>query len=377
MHNFFLLCLYIYIVFAADCDRSRAKDPTPLKSNNNFITTAAPLPVKEHESSNLDINQDNNKELIDSWPANNAENTYPEHQEYPIPYQSNDDLDYFGPPLVAPFSRCNDGVRQPLEQCDLALPDGNNGNQNGCNIACGKPFCGNGITEKGEQCDDGNDDNGDGCSSSCLFERCGNCILDPHEQCDDGNLNAGDCCSPCCTFEPSPCTPPTSGTSCNATTNVKANLVLDDGQSIMLFAEKDFKYEGDVIFPVLPYAPTDIGDDNIYDSHDMPMLWPAPFAICGNCTVEPTEQCDDCNLDNQDGCNVICLLPICGNGMLELDEECDDNNNKSGDGCSADCRYERCGNLITERERGEQCDDGNKIAGDGCSPCCQFENIAK
>lgn len=374
MHNLCLLCLYACIIFIANCDRSKPKDPIPLKSNSNFITTTASLPLQPLPEEYENNEQDDNKKVV-SLPLNNEVNIYPENHEDPIPYYDDDSLDYFGPPLVAPFSRCNDGIRQPLEQCDLALPEGNN-NQNGCNIACGKPFCGNGITEKGEQCDDGNYDDGDGCSKSCIFERCGNCILDPNEECDDGNLNAGDCCSPCCTFESSPCTPANS-TSCSMVSATE-NLVLDEGQS-MLFSENNFKYEGDVIFPLLPYAPSIPMDDNdIIDDHpDMPMLWPAPFALCGNCTVEPTEQCDDCNLDNQDGCNVICLLPICGNGMLELDEECDDNNNKSGDGCSADCRYERCGNFITERQNGEQCDDGNNIAGDGCSPCCQFENIAK
>lgn len=116
-----------------------------------------------------------------------------------------------GGPLVAPYARCGDGIRQPLEDCDLGnggqkpdgstYPNGNVGNQNGCNILCGKPFCGNGVTEKNEQCDDGDDEDGDGCSRTCLFERCGNFILDPGEQCDDGGKASGDGCSACCKYE--------------------------------------------------------------------------------------------------------------------------------------------------------------------------------
>lgn len=105
---------------------------------------------------------------------------------------------------------------------------------------------------------------------------------------------------------------------------------------------------------------------------------PAPYPVCGNGTVEPTEQCDDANDDNDDGCNVLCCFPMCGNGMKELYEQCDDGNNTDNDGCSKDCRYERCGNkkvdkLADDQSIREECDDGNKEAGDGCSPCCKFE----
>ena len=71
------------------------------------------------------------------------------------------------------------------------------------------------------------------------------------------------------------------------------------------------------------------------------------------------------------------LSPIlCGNGILETTEECDDGNTNNGDGCSAQCKIEVstavCGNGILET--GEQCDDGNTTSGDGCSATCQSEN---
>ncbi len=71
------------------------------------------------------------------------------------------------------------------------------------------------------------------------------------------------------------------------------------------------------------------------------------------------------------------LSPIlCGNGVLEATEECDDGNVLNGDGCSAQCKIEEptlfCGDGVVTLP--EQCDDGNNLDGDGCSAVCKFEN---
>ena len=57
--------------------------------------------------------------------------------------------------------------------------------------------CGNGILEKGEDCDDGNNRNGDGCNSACQIELNWRCYNDPYatrtlcdrNECGDGNVN--------------------------------------------------------------------------------------------------------------------------------------------------------------------------------------------
>lgn len=107
-------------------------------------------------------------------------------------------------PILFPYASCGNKNFQGVKQCDLG--EANKTNSLGCNIVCGKPYCGNGVTEllgtiKIEECDDGNNIDGDGCSARCLFERCGNKRIDPGEQCDDGNNIDGDGCSACCTLE--------------------------------------------------------------------------------------------------------------------------------------------------------------------------------
>ncbi len=70
--------------------------------------------------------------------------------------------------------------------------------------------------------------------------------------------------------------------------------------------------------------------------------------------------------------------PACGNGVVEGSEQCDDGNLVNGDGCSGSCMNEssgaRCGDGMVSN--GEQCDDGNNLSGDGCSSVCGTEMAA-
>jgi len=70
--------------------------------------------------------------------------------------------------------------------------------------------CGNGVTEKGEDCDDGNYADGDGCDHLCQNEGklifpvdvgCGNGVVDKGEECDDGDYVDGDGCDHLCKLE--------------------------------------------------------------------------------------------------------------------------------------------------------------------------------
>jgi fibro-slime domain-containing protein len=141
-------------------------------------------------------------------------------------------------------------------------------------------ICGDGIVTPDESCDDG-PLNGSGyghCNSDCTpGPRCGDGVQNGDEQCDNGvNRDAY-------------------ATSANARTACAPGCV----------------------------KPPSCGDGKI-DAAD-------------------GEQCDDGKNDGSyGGCTSACLLgPRCGDGIVNGTEECDDGNRLNGDGCDASCRVER------------------------------------
>jgi cysteine-rich repeat protein len=95
-------------------------------------------------------------------------------------------------------------------------------------------------------------------------------------------------------------------------------------------------------------------------------------SACGNGHLDSSEECDDGNLVDGDGCSSKCKREICGNGITDLaaGEKCDDGNTMDGDGCSAKCQLENCGNGVMDP--GEECDDGNLVDGDSCEHDCKL-----
>ena len=138
---------------------------------------------------------------------------------------------------------------------------------------------------------------------------------------------------------------------------------------------------------------------------------------CGNRVIEGTEECDDGNRRDFDGCSAQCKLEVgtCGDGKIQsaYGEECDDGkangtktsscdaqcqkvvirefcgdgqlqkslgeecdlgagNHESGDSkCTIRCRLPICGDRIIQNA--EQCDDGNLFDFDGCDHTCRRE----
>jgi cysteine-rich repeat protein len=75
-----------------------------------------------------------------------------------------------------------------------------------------------------------------------------------------------------------------------------------------------------------------------------------------------------------DGWNIgFCVVgvAICGDGDFQAGtEQCDDGNLIDGDGCSALCQLEQCGDNVVQPNLGETCDDANGINNDGCDNDC-------
>ena len=100
-------------------------------------------------------------------------------------------------------------------------------------------------------------------------------------------------------------------------------------------------------------------------------IWIVP--TCGDGTVnQATEQCDDGNQVNGDGCEHDCRLPTCGNGILDAGETCDDGGaNGNNAHCKSNCQLNVCGDGFT-RTGVEQCDDGNQNNNDACKNDCEI-----
>ena len=86
---------------------------------------------------------------------------------------------------------CGNGVLDRGEECD----DGNDDPTDECH-QCVAAVCGNGRVEADEECDDGNPTDFDGCTD-CRVAVCGDGVTEGHEECDDANDVPLDGCTDC------------------------------------------------------------------------------------------------------------------------------------------------------------------------------------
>src|SRR5690606_22743623 len=121
---------------------------------------------------------------------------------------------------------CGNGIRERGEQCDdgQADPESGDGCSETCQQedgffcppgqSCAELACGDGLRTPNAARDDGGEQNGDGCSSNCQVETgwycsgsgckpiCGDGLIRGAEECDDGDKESGDGCSSACREEP-------------------------------------------------------------------------------------------------------------------------------------------------------------------------------
>ena len=216
--------------------------------------------------------------------------------------------------------------------------------------SCVTPGCGDGIVSGSEDCDDMNSTSGDGCENDCTWTCAGD------SDCSDGDVCNGAemCTSPSSLM--SRCgagTPPADGTSCGS------GLICVSGGCVM--------------------------------------------ARCGDGFVTGSEDCDDMNTTNGDGCDNDCSWTCTGASDCDDGDACNGTESctmpsslssrcmpgsapPDGTMCSTgmagreicrmmSCVVSTCGDGFTDAGATppEECDDGNTMSGDGCSSTCMME----
>ena len=178
----------------------------------------------------------------------------------------------------------NEGINNGKGYCEESIPS----------------VCGNNIVESGEECDDGNTNDNDACKNDCTNNICSDGVIYTGvEECDDGNTNDNDACKNDCT------------NNVCGDNSVYTGVEVCDGSDL---GGEDCVSQGYDIGILLCSI-----DCSSFDTSQCSM------AVCGNNAVEGTEECDDGNLINGDGCDSNCMLeiPPCPDGMIsywKLDE---------------------------------------------------------
>jgi cysteine-rich repeat protein len=101
---------------------------------------------------------------------------------------------------------------------------------------------------------------------------------------------------------------------------------------------------------------------------------PCLIAECGDEFVnEGVEMCDDGDMNDGNDCKNDCTMPYCGDGAIWADgdgeEECDDANMSNDDACTTMCTESFCGDGVLWQGM-ETCDDGNLDDDDACPTTC-------
>lgn len=237
-------------------------------------------------------------------------------------------------------------------------------------IVVSAPACGDTIVQLGEECDDGNLINGDGCEDDCTVTPvCGDGSIQTGEECDDGGTTNGDGCDSLCQFEGNVCVE-TEVNNTIAQANVGPMCTAWNG-SITTVGDVDYyavnvaaagtRIQADVVningtgcpsgFDSTLYLFNAMGTQLAYDDDGGN---PSPCSSinitdAGASNLAPGtyylavhEYLDD-GTSPPYRLNVTVVAPGCGDGTLQGTEQCDDGNLVDGDGCSSTCTLFNCG----------------------------------
>jgi cysteine-rich repeat protein len=242
---------------------------------------------------------------------------------------------------------CGDGVlNYPQERCD----DGNLDNTDACLSSCQRAACGDGFVRAGaELCDDANVDPADGCDERCTLSTCGDGTLDPGEACDDGNPDDTDACTSLCLAARCGDGATQLGVEeCDDGNADDADACLSScrsagcGDGIVRAAVEECDDGNERDDDACPRTCADAfcGDGFVQTGVEVCEPPECPACVppnCGDGVVDGFEECDDGDLDDDDGCTSLCLLPFCGDGVVQPGEVCDSGWLNPAIGC-VDCQ---------------------------------------
>ncbi|MDH5718150.1 MAG: DUF4215 domain-containing protein [Spirochaetia bacterium] len=214
------------------------------------------------------------------------------------------------------------------------------------------PNCGDNTIEFGEVCDDGNNTAGDGCSPWCRLEECANGYLDIGELCDDGDTGNNDGCSAECFIEETISTSIVADNTVHTsafdagydkreyTFNVNAGTLYNiwwnsgndgDGTQTALLSVTVYNNAGNIMYDINSNYLGDWVNGYSY-SIDINPTFTGTVTI----VIRPLNL-----LNSSKGTFQLKVkTPACGDGEIDNTENCEDGNFIDNDGCMANCTFD-------------------------------------
>ncbi|MBI2551005.1 DUF4215 domain-containing protein [Candidatus Uhrbacteria bacterium] len=309
--------------------------------------------------------------------------------------------------------QCGNGVPDEDEDCDEGFLNGTYGHcPSDCQIATGtqRNICGDGTLDAGESCDCGglfstalggwataahcgtlrNGEYGSACAADCrgvgpscgdgLVQTANNEICDPNDpatryakepvgycELDPTNYCTGDGVADC-PVDTTPCVFPVLSNVCDQGDPVKIGGICSIPQN----CDKGVPGDADYVrgscsaqtYPIQYSLTCSTSGANACKGYDRVGSPNGGGQYCGDGRKTGTEECDDGNRNDNDGCTNSCKTAVCGDNVVNLGVESCDNGSQNGNGCNApyggvctgctrDCRFETvtgafCGNNVIE-----------------------------
>jgi cysteine-rich repeat protein len=254
-------------------------------------------------------------------------------------------------PLILAYSYCDKNSSQ--RTCDFTGVESRDGycTLDGVCLSM-KTHCGNGVLEKGEECDDGNIDRTDSCVD-CRMKN--DCVLSTH-----GDALCGQTLSRLefSTFVgmPSACVNIPNNTAsllnvaqpCKISEKARSFFVIPQSKSLyefVAFSDPDCSAHSESAFN-FHFQDGECGGSLVFGCGRTVRVECKSRSVCGNGIVEDEEECDPGNVRSAH-CTEHCRIrdvssSVCGNGVLESGEQCDDGNDDPNDGCNDCTLFMRC-----------------------------------